>query len=506
MIESDVPAVDVPALEISGLSNSFGPVRVLREVDLTLRPGEIHGLLGINGSGKSTLIKILSGLYKADEGTIRVDGTEIGASDSHAQRYDAGLRFMHQDIGLCPSLSVTENLFAGHYRRRLGCWVDYRSMRTSAAEMLGRLGAGHIDPSALVAELGPGERALVGLARALGSAEGSRSKVIVLDEPTTSLTMSETERLFDAVRRAARAGVAVLFVSHDMEEVLSLTDRVTVLRDGRVADSASTAGLEVDGLVRMIVGDDFERADLEAASTPGGVLLDVRSLAGAAVHDLAFRVHEREVVGLTGLVGAGHEDVPYLLVGARPAAAEVVVDGVSSTRPTPRWARSAGISLLAADRLGQSAVPNATVRENATLGNLRRLRRWHGLDFRAEETESAGIVARYEVVCASDLAPLRNLSGGNQQKVLLGRIEESRGSVIVLHAPTQGVDVGSRQHILRAIRDLAEAGAGVLVVSNDYEELEGLCDRVLVMRRGRLAQTLQGPDKTHRRILSAAAS
>nr|WP_281374876.1 sugar ABC transporter ATP-binding protein [Nocardioides soli] len=479
----------------------------MRDVALSLQPGEIHGLLGVNGSGKSTLIKVLSGLHRPDGGTIRVLGVELTASASSGDREAMGLRFMHQDLGLCPSMTVAENLFVGRYPRGAGGWIDRRRMRRQAAEMLGSLGADHVDPDAPISALGPGQRALVGMARALGAPGAERPRVLVLDEPTTSLTMRETAQLLEAVRRAARAGVAVLFVSHDMEEVLALTDRVTILRDGRVATSRETAGLGVDELVRLVVGDSFRRAELGTSAAPGDAVLDVRALSGPSVHDLSFRVHAREVVGLTGLVGAGHEDVPYLLVGARPAATlDLSVSGVATTRSGPRWARAAGVAFLAADRLGDSAIPNATVRENATLGNLRRLRRWYGIDFGSESAESAAIVRRYEVVCPSDLAPLRNLSGGNQQKVLLGRIEESRGSLVVVHAPTQGVDVGSRQRILRALRDLAEAGAGVLVVSNDYEELEALCDRVLVMRRGRLVQSLEGADKTHHEILVAAAS
>jgi ribose transport system ATP-binding protein len=502
-----VTAVDAPVLDIAGLSKSFGPVRVLRHVDLTLRTGEIHGLLGINGSGKSTLIKVLSGLHRPDGGSIRVDGGDLSASASARERHKVGLRFMHQDLGLCPSMSVAENLFVGHYQRRWGGWVDYGRMHRTAAEQLARLGADHIDPAAPVADLGPGERALVGMVRALGATNGSRARVIVLDEPATSLTMTETERLFAAVRRAASEGVAFLFVTHDMEESLRLTDRVTVLRDGYVADCRDATGLQVDDLVRMVVGNEFERAELEATAPAGEVLLDVRRLTGGVVDDLSFDVRRREVVGLTGLVGAGHEDVPYLLVGARPSSRlSVTVDGRATTRPTPRWARAAGMTLLAADRLGESAVPNATVRENATLGNLRAFRRWTGVDRGAEAERSAGIVSRYDVACVDDQAPLRNLSGGNQQKVLIGRVETSQGAMVLLHAPTQGVDVGSRQRILRAVRELAESGCGVLVVSNDYEELEGLCDRVLVMRRGRLVRSLTGSQNSRHRILAAAAS
>lgn len=489
------------------MSKSFGPTPVLCDIDLVLGRGEIHGLVGMNGSGKSTLIKVVSGYHRADSGAIRIAGNPVTASTSAAERRRMGLRLMHQDIGLADNLTVAENLFVGRFPTRFAGRLDRRAMRTRATDLLARFGIDGVDPAEPLSGLGPAERALLGIARAFDDGDGVAPALVVLDEPTAALTAKDVDRLFSAIRIGVAGGASVLFVTHEIKEILEITDRVTALRDGRVVGQAETSRQSASDLIRMIVGRDVVRSEVKRTKPVGSAQLVVRDLTSRTIRGLSLAVHSGEVVGLTGLVGAGHEDVPYLLIGAqRVEQGTVTTETGSSSRPDPVWAARAGISLLPADRSRDSAIPSASVRENATMGNLRLLRRWKGLDLAAEAATSRGILEQFAVKSPGDRARLRDLSGGNQQKVLLGRAATSGRQLILLHSPTQGVDVEARQGILRAVRTLAEQGVAVLYVSNDYAELGQVCDRVLVMRRGRLVEEFHSPAATHDAVLVAAAT
>lgn len=504
-----VPAAVVAqhVLTVRGLSKAFGSVPVLHDVDLDVAAGEVHGLLGVNGSGKSTLIKCLTGLHRPDAGAMELLGEPLTADETAVERWRRGLRVLHQDVGVVGSLTVLENLFVTRYSTTRLRSLDRRRMEARAREQLEVVGLQGIAPEQRAETLGPAERTLLGIARVLGDVAHRGPKVVILDEPTATLPRHDIDRLFSVIRSVAGLGASFVFVTHELEEVLELTDRVTVLRDGEVAGSAVTASLDASSLVRMIVGRDVPRATVGQNDDAGRVVLTVTGLRSATVRDFGMQLHAGEVVGMTGLVGAGHEEVPYLIAGARPAEAiEVVCDQARSTAPTPIWARRAGVSLLAADRARESGIPRASVRENATLGNLKALSSWRGIDFAAERSAVDRIIRDFRVRAPGPDAALHDLSGGNQQKVLLGRVATAAAKVILLHSPTQGVDVGARREIFDMVRALAAAGVAVLYVSNDHAELGQVCDRVLVLRRGRTVAELDNAAATHHALLSAAST
>jgi ribose transport system ATP-binding protein len=496
-----------PALELRGITKTFGRVNVLDAVDLAVSRGEIHGLLGANGSGKSTLIKVLSGFHTPEQGSLWIDGEAVPFSSSPLERQQHGLRVMHQDIGLVPTMSVRENLFVGRYSTTFGRRLDDRRMRARARHLLAGVGLSGVDPDQPLAAFGQAERSLVGIARTFDDEDGtSPPRLVVLDEPTASLPLAEVGRLFDAIRARVAAGASVLFVSHEMEEVLQITDRVTVLRDGSVAGTGVTADLGADGLVRLIVGNDVDGSRIAAKRGPGRAVVEVVGARSRILDGVSLTVHAGEIVGLTGLVGAGHEELPYVVFGVDGGVEAVRTPNAETASPDPAWARRAGMMLLPADRAEQSGVMRASVRENATLGNLKRMCSWRGVDADAERQAATDVISRMRVQPPSDRHTLAQLSGGNQQKVLLGRVAISGSVAVLLHAPTQGVDVGARRGLMEAIRQLADEGVGVLYVSNDYDELSQICDRVLVIRRGRIVASLTAAEASSHEIFTAAAT
>lgn len=496
------------ALELRGITKTFGRVDVLDDVDLTVGRREIHGLLGANGSGKSTLIKVLSGYHTPERGSLAINGEPVPFASSPPERQKHGLRVMHQDIGLVPTMSVRENLFVGRYATRFGRRLDDRRMRARARTLLAGVGLGEVDPDQPLAALGQAERSLVGIARTFDDEDGvSAPRLVVLDEPTASLPLAEIGRLFDAIRARVAAGASVLFVSHEMEEVLQITDRVTVLRDGAVAGTGATTELGGDGLVRLIVGNDVDGSRIAAKRDPGGAVVEVVGARSRTLDGVSLTVHAGEIVGVTGLVGAGHEELPYLMFGVGDGGTEAVrTPNAETASPDPAWARRAGMMLLPADRAEQSGVMRASVRENATLGNLQRMCTWRGVNVDAERQAATDVISSMRVHPPSDRHILAELSGGNQQKVLLGRVAISGSVAVLLHSPTQGVDVGARRGLMEAIRGLADEGVGVLYVSNDYAELSQICDRVLVIRRGRIVASLTADEASSHEIFTAAAT
>ena len=498
MRDAASPAV----LEVQGLSKSFGPVRALRQVDLTVRAGTIHALVGLNGSGKSTLIKCLSGYYRPDSGSISVGGISLESAPSQRARQTLGLAFMHQDLGLVADMSVVDNVRVGRYGTRFGR-ITWRSERATVRAALRRFGVER-DVDDNVSVLAPWERAIVGLVRALQNIENlGRPGVIVLDEPTVSLPDHEVELLFSAVRDVARAGSGVLFVSHRTEEVLALSQELSVLRDGQMVGTWETLALEPPSLVKLIVGRDLGRLYPDGESTAGERLLSVEELHGSSVHGATFSVSAGEIVGLAGIVGAGHEKIPHLLFGAIPRTSGVIeLSGRKLGPLSPIKCLNAGLAFVPGDRGGQSALLQATTRENITATSLTRYRRsGRRLSIRAERERAAQLIAEYQVVPADPETRFSGLSGGNQQKVIIARILQNNPRLVILDEPTQGVDVGAKQRIFQIIRDLAESGVAVIYSSVEYEDLAHVCDRVLVFREGRVSTELTKAELTKERIL-----
>jgi ribose transport system ATP-binding protein len=486
------PADEV-VLSVRGLSKSFGGTVALDAVDLEIRAGEVHALVGQNGSGKSTLIKVLSGYHSADAGQVAMLGREVKLPLGPTALRKLGISFVHQDLGLVPSGTVLENLRVGRYETGAGRNIRWRSERRTARELLARFDLS-LDPDQKVAPLRPTERAVLAVARAVADVEAARGRgLLVLDEPTTALPAHEVGLLFEAMRRVTEAGSSVLFITHNLDEVLAVADRVSVLRDARLVATESVAGLDHDRLIALILGRELGALYPTMRVRETDPLMVVRGLTGRVVRDVSLTLKSGEIVGLTGLIGAGHDEVPYLIYGARrPKAGIVTIDGRDSTNPTPERSKAAGVALLPADRQSHSAIPRATVRENVTLPDLAAYRRRRGLDHGRERADVRADLERFAVQPADPERRLYSLSGGNQQKALLARWLRLGPRVLLLHEPTQGVDIGARRGIFGILRDSAMAGTSVLYSSVEYEDLANVCDRVLVFRRGRIVGDLAG--------------
>lgn len=502
--------MSTPAIEIENLSKSFGGVPVLSNVGFVVDRGEIHGLVGRNGSGKSTLIKILSGYHPPDPGgRLRVAGVDVPLPVPPGHSHRLGLSFVHQDLGLTPGMTVMENIRIDRFETGFGWRIRWRRERERVRRELDRF---RIDasPSTLIRDLSAVDRALVAIVRALTQLDDLDGGVLVLDEPTAYLPFDGVGRLFDATREAARNGTGVIFVSHRLEEITTLTDRVSVLRDGHLAGTVTTADVTEGRLIEMIAGGRLAET-VRGESTAGAeAVLQVQGLTGPVVHDVSFTLHRGEILGLTGLIGMGHEEVPYLVFGARPAAAgslELDDASIDLHGLTPHRAMGAGMALVPADRQRASGVAELSLRENLTLPNIDRHFVLAALNKRRETTQTRALLEHYGVRPPVPSRQLGTLSGGNQQKALLAKWFQRLPAVILLHEPTQGVDVSAREDIFREIRHVADTyGTGILFVSSDYDDFTRICDRVLVFRYGRIVGELRGATLAQERIIEACYS
>lgn len=495
-------------LACRGITKRFPGVVALDGVDFDVQAGEVHVLLGENGAGKSTLVKILSGAYAPDSGAILIHGRSVHfTTPFDAQR--AGISTVYQELALVPQLSVAENILLGalpvlqlRAGRRLPL-VDWRQARRQAAELLQQLGA-QVDLDAPVQELSVAQRQLVEIARALRF----RSRLLILDEPTSSLSDEEVAALFRVIRRlTAQSGVAVIFISHRLAEVFAIGDRVTVLRDGRKVGTYPIAAVSEDDLIRAMVGRDIRRAFPKRRASPGPEVLRVEGLRlPGRKGSVAFSVRAGEVVGVAGLVGSGRTELVRAIFGADPVAGgRIWVGGQLVRIRRPEDAIRAGIGFVPEDRKGQGLVLAHPVRHNLTLAVLRRLLGPLGVIRLGEERAlAAHFIERLKIRAVSDLQPVGSLSGGNQQKVVLARWLATRSRVIILDEPTRGVDVAARSEIYQLIDHIAEQGVGVLLISSELPELLGLADRVLVMREGELAGELEAAHATQEAVLRLA--
>lgn len=495
------PPGEPPALSIRRLSKRFGPSFALHDVSLDVMRGEVHGLLGQNGSGKSTLIKILAGYHDAEPGAeLLVHGYAEGLPLSTRTMRRIGLAFVHQHLGLIPSLSVLENLRADHIATESRAYVDWGRERRAARDLFGTFGLG-IDPDMRVADLQPVECALLAIVRAFEQVRhGTRGEggILVLDEPTPFLPKEGVAKLFALVRSITARGAAVIFVSHDVGEVLEITDRATVLRDGVVVGTLVTGKATPRDFVEMIVGrrvDLFRRPDEEASAGP--VVASADGIASRRLDDVAVEIRAGEILGLTGLIGSGFDELPYLLYGAGRAGAGTLRmgdDAVSLPDMTPPRAIGLGLALLPADRLGSAGVGSLPVAENVSLPVLGRFVRLLVLRARAIVAHVEALGRDFYVRPNDPAMKLATLSGGNQQKALLAKWMQIRPRLLMLDEPTQGVDVGARQHIFVALADAARRGTAILVASTDHEQLAQICHRVLIFGRGRIVAELRGAE------------
>ncbi|MER7049186.1 sugar ABC transporter ATP-binding protein [Streptomyces jumonjinensis] len=487
-------------LRVEGVRKAFPGVVALDGVDFDLRRGEVHVLLGENGAGKSTLIKMLSGAHRPDAGRITAGGREVRIrSAQDAERL--GIATIHQEFTLVPDLSVAENIFLGRQPRRFGM-IDRARMETAAAELLERVGVA-VPPRTAVRELGVARLQMVEIAKALSL----DARVLIMDEPTAVLTSEEVEKLFAIVRRLREDGVGIVFITHHLEEIAALGDRVTVIRDGRSVAQAPASTPE-DDLVRLMVGRDIDQRYPRESGEPGAVLLSVDGLTREGVfHDISFEVRSGEVVGVAGLVGAGRTEMARAVFGADPYdTGTVEACGVRLPAHDVPAAMAAGIGLVPEDRKGQGPVLDASVADNLGLVTLRSASRAGLVDRPAQHTAAGRIAGRLGVRTASLEQRVRTLSGGNQQKVVIGKWLLADVRVLILDEPTRGVDVGAKVEIYRLVNELTAAGHAVLMISSDLPEVLGMSDRILVMAQGRIAGELTAAEATQDAVMTLAVT
>jgi ribose transport system ATP-binding protein len=501
------PGGHPPVLQAANVSKTFAGKTVLRGLDLDVRAGEVHGLVGQNGSGKSTFIKILSGFHAPDAGSaISVDGAAVALPIAPGQPRSLGISFVHQDLALAETMTVLDNLRVGRYDVGVGWRIRWSAERRRVQQALDDFGL-DVRPDDKIGSLSEVEAAMVAIIRALEQSATSGHGLLVLDEPTAYLPRDGVDRLFAGVRRAAASGVGVLFVSHRLDEVRAITDRVTVLRDGERVATAATATLSENALIAHILGRELTDLYPGGPSARGDARLEVSGLSGGGVHDFSCTVGAGEIVGLTGLLGMGFETVPYLLFGARRAdAGRLLLDGVEIdvARLTPRAAIDHGLALLPANRQRYGGLAAATISENATLPTVGDFFARGLLRKREERRVVQGILDDYDVRPAEPQRSFGTLSGGNQQKVLVAKWFRTEPAALLLHEPTQGVDVGARRQIFARIDEAARAGKSVIIASSEYEDLANLCDRVYVLRDGRVTAELSGGALTEAQIVESA--
>jgi ABC-type sugar transport system ATPase subunit/ribose/xylose/arabinose/galactoside ABC-type transport system permease subunit len=484
---SEAPVEDMQeiALACTGITKQFPGVLALKGVDFEVRRGEIHALVGENGAGKSTLVKILTGVYQPDAGQIVLDGIPVQIPDPQAAA-DHGIAIVHQDSALVAQFDATRNVFLGRELTTRASILDFGTMRAATAESLQLVGA-QFGPDTLVRDLTVGHRELVAIASALVQ----RPKILIFDEPTASLSADEVQRLFAIVRSLKDRGATVVYISHHLDEVQHLADRITVLRDGMRAGTLDMRTTDRAAIIRLMIGRDLTQLYPKDTEVPlGAPILEVRNLAGgSAVRDVSLTVRRGEIHGVAGLVGAGRSETALMIFGAEPhTRGDIVFDGKPYRAGSPLKARDAGLALIPEDRRTEGLVTSLSVRENLTLSNLRRWARFGLINSRAERKTAQGLVDTLRIATPSLDQLTRNLSGGNQQKVVIGRWFAGDSKLFMFDEPTTGVDVGAKVEIYNQMTRAARDGAGVMFISSDFEELLGMCDRISVMKKGRVVK------------------
>ena len=510
------PDIQRQGLSVRNLTKVFGQTRALMAVDLDVHAGSVLGLLGHNGSGKSTLFKILAGVYDPDAGSLTVNGADVPLPLNSTESSRIGLTFVHQDVVMHPRLTVAENFFIEQMSTSSGRPVSWRRMRADARATLSDYGL-DLDVTANAGELSPGERTQLAIARAANQAQ-LRSQhggaFLMLDEPTVFLTASERVALFALIRKLASAGVGVVLVSHDLTDIMAVTDRVCVLRDGRVAALRMTAETSPDQLAVDIIGTEHLREKVSAgsdasrrAAASGVPVVKVRGMRGRGVHNVSFDLHQGEILGLTGLVGAGFSRILYQMYGSSRAAHGVLeVNGIERqmSASTPVRSMRSGMVLIPGNRREDGLFATLSASENLAVAVLDRCQTMRHVQERSVRSNFAAAVPTYAIRPPIATQPAGEFSGGNQQKILMAKWLQTDPKVVLVDEPTQGVDVGARQEILRRLRTLASSGqSSVLVASSDYEQLAEICDRVIVVARGRIMGQLVGDEVTADSISTA---
>jgi ribose transport system ATP-binding protein len=482
----------VPAVEMRGISKAFDSNVVLTGVDFEVAPGEVHALAGGNGAGKSTLMKILQGVYTKDDGTIRINGREVSFSSIHDAKA-AGIGMVFQEFSLAPSLTVAQNIFLTTEPLGRGIFIRDGEARDKAREVFRQLEV-DVDPGARVGDLGTAYWQLTEIAKAMAQ----DARVLIMDEPSASLARHEAEQLFELVARLKAQGISIIYISHRMEEVYRIADRITILRDGRNLLTKRLTDVTPEQIVEGIVGQQIEGMAYQErdSSAEREVLLEASGLtAGSRVQNVSFTLHRGEIIGLAGLMGSGRTELARCLFGIdKLDSGEVRVRGERVDLSDPRQAIKAGLALIPEDRRAQGLVLDHSVRDNLLLPLLKKIERGLLLDDGAGKTLATSLIERFAVKVANPGRPVRLLSGGNQQKVVIAKWLGTDPDVLIMDEPTAGVDIGTKTEILTMIRNLAEEGKAVIVISSEYAEMLAVSDRVLILRDGTIQQELARKD------------
>jgi len=488
-------------LEMKNIVKTYPGVQALKGVNLAVEAGEVHALVGENGAGKSTLMKILAGAEPMDSGKLFVDGQEIqfsGPSDAQKK----GISMIYQEFNLVPEMTVAENIFLGcePEKSKLG-FIDWKAMRTRAAQLLDRLDA-HINVRLPVSALSIAQQQMVEIAKALSH----KARLIAMDEPSATLTEHELAHLFKLIKDLSRAGIAVIYISHRLEEIFEICDRVTILRDGEWIATRPISEISREEIVRQMVGREIGQEFPKVPVALGRVLLRVTNLSSAnRIKNVSFEIHAGEVVGLAGLVGSGRTELARAILGLEPRSSGTIeLEGKALTIRSPMEAIKAGIALIPEDRKGQGLVMGASVRENVTLASLHKFSRSGFILSKKEMKAVREMVNDLRIKTPSIDQPVQFLSGGNQQKVVLAKGLLTESKILIFDEPTRGIDVGAKQEIYHLMNALAKSGMGILMISSELPEILGMSDRILVMHEGKIVGKINRGDATQEKVMALA--
>lgn len=483
----------IPLVELKAISKSFVGVRVLDAVDFTVRPGEVHALLGENGAGKSTLIKIIAGVHAPDAGEIIINGAPAKFANP-GQAVKAGIAIVYQELLLFPELSVAENIFLNHAPRTGWGGLDWGQMREKSRQLLDDLDSPHLDVDAKVGSLSVANRQRIEIAKALSQ----NARVVIMDEPTASLAEADVQQLMTLIRRLRERGVGIVYVSHKLPEIFALADRVTVLRDGHYVGTKDIKDVTERSLVSMMVGRSIDQLFPKEEAKIGEPRLELRHVShGKSVRDISFTLRAGEIVGIAGLVGSGRTETALTIFGITPATqGEILIDGKPVTITSPQQALDLGIAYVPEDRGLQGLVRPQTIAENISLTVLKKLARSFIVDRRKEDALARDFIKRLGIRARGPGQVARQLSGGNQQKVVLAKWLAAEPSILIMDEPTRGIDVGAKSEIHALMSKLAQNGLAILMISSELPEVLGMSDRVLVMNGGRIVAEIARQDAT----------
>jgi rhamnose transport system ATP-binding protein len=490
-------------LSLTHISKSFPGVQALNDVHFEMRAGEVHALLGENGAGKSTLIKIISGVHRPDSGEIRIDGKPVTLHNPRDAQLK-GVATIYQELSLYPELTVAENIFMGHAPRNRLRMIDWRAMNARAREILDSLNITDMDVNRKVGTMTVGNRQRVEIAKALSL----NARILIMDEPTAALTEADVQRLFSIVRLLRERGVGIIYISHRMEEVFLLADRVTVLRDGLYVDTKQVSETNQDELISLMVGRTIDHLFPKLPTTIGEPVLEVRNLVRKPLtRGISLQIRRGEIVGVAGLVGSGRSELAQVIFGITPAeGGEILVDGKPVRIRRPADAMNLGIAYVPEDRGTQGLIRQMRIRENVSLAMLRQLAHGAFIRFGAERRLAQETIRQLNIRAYSYDQIVNKLSGGNQQKVVVGKWLARKPRVLIMDEPTRGIDVGAKAEIHRLMSELAQQGMAVLMISSELPEVLGMSDRILVMRNGRISGEFSRAEATQEQIAQAMMS